>query len=87
MDDDAHGTPAPYGEAAAWTILAYLISGPLLYGSLGRLADLWLGTYPVLTSIGIVFGVVAGCYLAWVRYGTHDRRPPTASPDAGHHPE
>jgi F0F1-type ATP synthase assembly protein I len=87
MDDDAHRSAEPLGEAAAWTVLAYLISGPLLYGGLGWLVDRWLGTYPVLASIGIVLGVVAATYLVWVRYGTHDRRPPTASPDAGHHPE
>jgi len=87
MDDDAHRSAGAHGEAAAWTVLAYLITGPLLYGGLGWLVDRWLGTYPVFASVGILLGVVAASYLVWVRYGTHDRRPPPASPDAGHHPE
>ncbi len=87
MDDDAHRSAAPLGEAAAWTVLAYLITGPLLYGGLGRLADHWLGTFPVLTAIGILGGMGLACYLIWVRYGTRDRRPPPASPDAGRHVE
>jgi ATP synthase protein I len=87
MDDDAHRSAALHGEAAAWTVLAYLISGPFVYGGLGWLVDRWLGTSPVLTAIGIIGGMSLGCYLIWVRYGAHDRRPPPASPDAGHHAE
>ena len=87
MDDDAHRPAGPVGEAAAWTVLAYLISGPLLYGGLGWVADRWLGTEPWLVLLGILGGMTAAIYLGWVRYGAHDRRPPTASPDAGHHAE
>ncbi len=61
MDDDAHRSAGPHGEAAAWTVLAYLISGPSLYGGLGWLVDRWLGTYPVLTAVGIIGGVGLGC--------------------------
>ena len=87
MDDDAHRSPGAPGDAAAWTVLAYLISGPLLYGGLGWVADRWLGTGPWLVLLGILGGMTAAIYLVWVRYGAHDRRPPTASPDAGHHAE
>lgn len=83
MDDDAH-TAGPLGEAAAWTVLAYLISGPLLYGGLGWLVDRWLDTFPVFVAIGIIGGMALALYLVWVRYGSLDRRPPSASPDAGH---
>jgi F0F1-type ATP synthase assembly protein I len=83
VDDDAHRAPRAVGEGEAWTVLAYLISGPLLYGGLGWLADVWLGTTPWLVFVGIVGGMALAVYLVWVRYGAHDRRPPTASPDAG----
>jgi ATP synthase protein I len=87
MDDDAQRGADPVGEAAAWTVLAYLITGPLLYGGLGWLADRWLDTSPVFVLIGILGGMALALYVVWVRYGTHDRRPPSASPDAGHHSE
>jgi len=87
MDDDAQRGADPVGEAAAWTVLAYLISGPLVYGGLGWLADRWLDTSPVFVLIGILGGMALALYVVWVRYGTHDRRPPSASPDAGHHSE
>jgi F0F1-type ATP synthase assembly protein I len=84
MDDDAHRPADPLGEAAAWTVLAYLISGPLLYGGLGWLADRWLETDPVFVLVGILGGMALALYVVWVRYGAPDRRPPPASPDAGH---
>jgi F0F1-type ATP synthase assembly protein I len=83
MDDDAHPT-GPLGEAEAWTVLAHLISGPLLYGGLGWLVDRWLGTAPVFVAIGILSGMTLALYTVWVRYGAHDERPPTAPPDAQH---
>jgi ATP synthase protein I len=87
VDDDAHRPAGAAGEAAAWTVLAYLLTGPLLYGGLGWLADRWLGTEPVFVLVGIVGGMALALYVVWVRYGTHDRRPPSASDDAGHHVE
>ena len=82
MDDDAHpsaGRPPAVGDSEAWTVLAYLISGPLLYGGLGWLADRWLGTTPWLVFVGIVGGMALAVYVVWIRYGSHDRRPPSAS--------
>ena len=87
MDDDAHSSPGAAGDAAAWTVLAYLISGPLLYGGLGWLADRWLGTTPVFVLVGIFGGMALALYLVWFRYGAPDRRPPSASSDASDHIE
>jgi F0F1-type ATP synthase assembly protein I len=84
MDDDAHRSAEPIGDAAAWTVLAYVISGPVLYGGLGWLADRWLGTKPVFVLVGMLGGMTVGLYTVWVRYGAHDRRPPPVSSDAGH---
>jgi F0F1-type ATP synthase assembly protein I len=63
------------GEAVAWTVLAYLFSGPLVYGGLGLLADHWLGTTPVFVLVGIVGGTGLGLWAGWLRYGALDRRP------------
>jgi F0F1-type ATP synthase assembly protein I len=87
MDDDAHGSAGAAGDAAAWTVLAHLISGPLLYGGLGWLADRWLGTAPAFVLVGIFGGMALALYLVWVRYGAPDHRPPSASHDASDHTE
>ena len=70
----------PVGEAAAWTLLAYLISGPLLYGGLGWLLDRWLGTR-LFVVVGIVGGMALALYVIYVRYGT--QRSQAAPPDDG----
>jgi F0F1-type ATP synthase assembly protein I len=83
MDDGARPTRStgPLGEAAAWNVLAYLISGPALYGGLGWAADRWLGTSPVFVLLGLLGGMALALYLVWVRYGAQHNRPPAASPD------
>jgi len=65
-------SPTPAGREAdnAWRALAYLLSGPLLYGGLGWLLDRWLGT-SFLLPVGIIGGMVLSLYLIWFRYGTH----------------
>lgn len=87
MDDDAHGSPGAAGDAAAWTVLGYLISGPFLYGGLGWLMDRRLGTAPVFVLVGIVGGMALALYLVWFRYGAPDRKPPLASTDTSDHLE
>jgi F0F1-type ATP synthase assembly protein I len=87
MDDDAHRSADRLGEAAAWTVLAHLISGPLLYGGLGWLLDRWLDTAPVFLAIGIIGGMALALYTVWLRYGALDRRTPSASSDADRHAE
>lgn len=62
----------PPGREAdrAWRSFAYLLSGPLVYGGLGWLADRWLGT-GFLLPVGLVGGMALSLYLIWFRYGTH----------------
>lgn len=55
---------------SAWRAIAYLISGPMIYGGLGALLDHWIGT-SWLVGVGIVAGMVLSLYLIWFRYGTH----------------
>jgi F0F1-type ATP synthase assembly protein I len=54
---------------AAWRSIAYLISGPLVYGTAGWLLDHWLGT-AFLVGVGIVGGMALSLYLIWFRYGS-----------------
>ena len=71
MDDDTSRdgsrVGAQPGLAAGWTVLSYLISGPLLYGGLGWLLDRWLGTQ-VFVPVGIVAGMALSFYLIVLRY-------------------
>jgi hypothetical protein len=57
-------------QDSAWRAVAYLLTGPLVYGGLGALADHWLGT-TWLVGVGIVGGMALSLYLIWFRYGTH----------------
>lgn len=72
MDDDtsrdgsiAEGQAS--GFVAGWTVLSYLISGPLLYGGLGWLLDRWLGTQ-VFVLIGLLAGMALSFYMIVLRY-------------------
>lgn len=56
-------------QDSAWRAVAYLLTGPLVYGGLGALADRWLGT-SWLVGAGIVGGMALSLYLIWFRYGT-----------------
>lgn len=67
MDDNAHRPGEPVGEAVAWTVLAYLITGPAVYGGLGWALDHWLGT-GFLTPIGLVAGMTLAVCAVVVRY-------------------
>ena len=59
------GTP----EAAMWSVVSYLISGPVFFGGLGWVLDRWLGT-AFLVVVGLLVGMATSLYLVWFRYGT-----------------
>lgn len=65
--DDTQQPSGAVGEAAAWTSLAYLITGPAVYGGLGWAFDTWWDT-GWCTPVGITLGMVAAIYLVLVRY-------------------
>ncbi|QNF95748.1 AtpZ/AtpI family protein [Janibacter sp. YB324] len=65
----------------AATVLAHLITGPILYGAIGWLLDRWLGT-SFLVIIGIVGGMALSLYVIWLRYGT-SQAPTDDAPSAG----
>lgn len=60
-------TPSPQGDP--WRAFGYVVSGVLVYGSLGWVADRWLGT-TFLVAIGVVLGAGFGVYLTWKRFGS-----------------
>lgn len=69
----SHGSTEPReGRSAdpgdAWTVIAYLLSGLILWGGLGWALDRWLGT-SFLVLIGMLVGGAASIYLVYVRYG------------------
>ena len=51
----------------------YLVSGVVLYGGLGWLADRWLGT-SFLVAIGILLGAAFGIYMTIARFDALPRR-------------
>ncbi len=55
-------------EGAAWTIMGYLLSGPLFSGGVGYGLDSWLNTGYSLAS-GLLLGMGAALYLVWLRFG------------------
>ena len=57
-------------QDSAWKAVAYLITGPLIYGGIGYLLDRWLGTTWIV-GVGIVGGMALSLYLIWFRYGSH----------------
>ncbi|HBO54227.1 AtpZ/AtpI family protein [Janibacter terrae] len=61
--------PVAASDAMAATVLAHLITGPILYGAIGWLLDRWLGT-SFLVVIGVLGGMALSLYVIWLRYGT-----------------
>ena len=51
----------------AWTVLAYMLTGPLVYGGLGWALDQWWNTV-FLLPLGLVGGGAASVYLVYIRY-------------------
>lgn len=54
---------------AAWSSLSYLLGGIVVWGGAGWLVDHWLGTYPVLTVVGMLVGISGAVYLVYLRAG------------------
>lgn len=68
-DDEGSGpSPTFQADAMGSTIIAYLLSGPALFGGLGWLLAQWLGTTFFL-PVGILLGMALSLYVIWLRYG------------------
>lgn len=66
---DEHGpSPAARADALGATVLAYLVTGPVVFGGLGYGLDLLLGTR-FLVIVGMLGGMALSLYVIWLRYG------------------
>lgn len=61
--------PSRDASGDAWSIIAYLLSGLLVWGGAGLLADHLAGTPRVFTLVGLLLGMASGLYLVYVRFG------------------
>jgi F0F1-type ATP synthase assembly protein I len=68
--DEGPKDPAasPRADTGAWDIVAYLLSGMLVWGGAGWLLDRWLGT-SFLVALGILLGAGLSTYAVFRRYG------------------
>lgn len=84
-EDDGGPSPTSRADAMGSTILAYLITGPILFGGLGWMLDRWLGVTGFI-AVGILAGMALSLYIIWLRYGTsqapHDDDPAEGSTTA-----
>lgn len=56
-------------DQTAASVIAYLVTGPALFGGLGWLLDRWLGT-GFFVLLGLLAGMGMSLYVIWLRYGT-----------------
>ena len=79
--DPALPSPTAQADSMGSTVLAYLITGPIVFGGVGLLIDRWLGTTAFI-AVGILLGMALSLYIIWLRYGT-SQAPTTDHPDHG----
>ena len=77
---DADAARGPMPESPAWNASAHTLSGLVLFGGLGWLAERLTGI-ALLLPIGLFVGVAAGLAMVWVRYGTDHTAPQTPPAD------
>lgn len=70
-----HSSLEPQGEAIAWSAIGSLVSGPIVWGGIGMLADRWLQTGRLFTAIGVVVGFFAGFLIVYLRFGRVEAAP------------
>ena len=62
--------PDRSGYAEGWAVLGTLLAGICVWGGIGWLVDLWLGT-TFVKAIGVIVGAAASIYYVTIRYGKH----------------
>lgn len=61
---DRPGQASLLGTAS--TMGLHMVSGPIVGGGMGWLADHWLGTWPIGAGIGLLLGMAAGFRNVWI---------------------
>lgn len=57
----------------AWALTGTLVSGILVWGGVGYVADRIVGFRWLFLPVGMVVGVSASIYLVYLRYGRDER--------------
>ena len=66
--DDAERSAARRESNDAWAATSMLLSGVVVWGGIGYLVSLWLGS-PLFTMAGLLLGTATALYGIWFRYG------------------
>jgi ATP synthase protein I len=61
------------GTDAAWSVIATLLSGIIVWGGIGYLIDLLAGFRWLFLPIGMVVGVGTAIYMVYLRYGRDEQ--------------
>ncbi|MDO5503434.1 MAG: hypothetical protein Q4G67_09710 [Actinomycetia bacterium] len=69
-DDDARSGPSSAFQADAMgaTVIAYLVTGPMVFGGLGWLLSRWTDI-TLFIPVGMLAGMALSLYTIWLRYG------------------
>ena len=68
-DDPELPSATARADALGATVIAYLLTGPAVFGAIGWGLDALLGT-GFLVVVGILAGMALSLYVIWLRYGT-----------------
>jgi F0F1-type ATP synthase assembly protein I len=65
---EGRGSTDSSGASQGWAVLGTLLAGICVWGGIGWLVDLWLGTTWV-KAVGVIVGASASIYYVTVRFG------------------
>lgn len=65
---------------SGWIMTVELVTATVVWGGIGWLLDLWLGTDPVLVAVGLVIGFCTGFWILWARSTGRLQRPAPPEP-------
>jgi len=69
MPSSPKPAPLPRGEGLVWSVIGTLLSGPIVWGFIGALADRQLDADRTFLAIGVVVGAVVSMYVVYLRFG------------------
>jgi ATP synthase protein I len=78
QQNPSSASPEDRPRGDPWHAFGYVVSGVVIYGVLGWLADRWLGT-SFLVAVGILTGAGLGIYLTYRRFDMVGAGPETGA--------